>query len=312
VARHKVPTAAVPVIHARWSARFTRWEDDRVELPQNPRTQRGIILTPERFLRELPTVDPAEFWEWSWVNENESIRGEFNYEVATHVDAETIARFARQNPHIAQRYLENLEEHPKDPYDLDRDPALEVRWYELGAQLAAQTPLAFVPRSPTDFRRFIESIVQSFTHNVEEQDGWLLLWNDGRPRAERIVQALFRSTVIHYCRANDIDLTGEANAGRGPVDFKFSQGWQRRALVEVKLTNNSSYWHGLERQTPQYMRSEEIECGYFLSVGFRDPDFEKERLERVRRVAAGVAQNVSYSIEPLFVDARRKPPASRV
>jgi hypothetical protein len=308
---HDVPVAALPIKHADWSDDQRRWVDRRVELPINPYNGDPILLAPERFLRSLPTVDPEDFWDWAWENENENIRGDFNYEIGRHVDAYTIARFARANRRLIRRYIRFLEENPKSPYDLEQDPLLEVRWYEAGAQVAAQTPLRFVPDRPEDFCQFVQTIIECFVHNVEQQDGWILLWSNGNPRAERIAQALFRSAVIHYCRANNIDLTGESNAGRGPVDFKFSQGWNRRALVEVKLTNNSRYWHGIERQTPQYMRSEEIRCGFFLSIGFRPLDFEPARVERVRSVAAKVAAETGYEVTAVPVDAQRKAPASR-
>lgn len=139
----------------------------------------------------------------------------------------------------------------------------------------------------------------------------MLLWVDDKPRKERYVQAMLRTAVWRVCKAHHVDFTGEANAGRGPVDFKFSKGWKRRALAEVKLTNSTQYWHGLQEQTPQYMTSEGIKCGYFLSVGFRDQDFKNERLDRVRKAAETVSSKTGYKVTPIFVDARRKQSASK-
>lgn len=309
--RHDTEMENLRVVHAGWSRDRRRWENEAVLLPKNPFTNRAVLLTPQRFLRELPTVDPLDFWEWAWTNKNEDIRGEFNYEIGRGVDREQIARFARMHPQIVHRYVEHLEQDPKPAYDVDHDPSLEVKWYELGAQFAARVALRVVPTEPDGFCEFVRSIIGAFVHNVEEQDGWQLLWANNRPRSERIVQALFRSTVIHYCRANDIDLAGEANAGRGPVDFKFSQGWERRALTEVKLTSNTRFWRGLERQTPQYMRSEEIQCGFFVAVGFSDPAFDRERIDRVHGVADRVSKETGYVVTPVLVDGRPKSGASR-
>lgn len=312
-ARHDVPTESIRLRHATWNRDARAWLDRFVNLPRNPYSGRAILLAPRRFLRELPSVDPVDFWNWCWSNANEEIRGAFNYDIGRHVDGRTIARFARLNPHLAGKYLRHLEEQPKPPYDFERDPQWQVEWYAAGARFADQIPLARLATTPAEFCDFVEAIVSAFAQNVEEQDGWILLWNDEeRPRAERIVQALFRSTVIHYCRANDIDLSGESNAGRGPVDFKFSQGWEARAVVEVKLTNNSRYWHGLTRQTPQYMRSEEVECGFFVSVGFRDDDFEEERESQVQEAARSTASETGRDVRVVFVDARRKKSASKL
>ena len=76
---------------------------------------------------------------------------------------------------------------------------------------------------------------------------------------------LFRS-ILHTCKIYDVDLTPEANAGPGPVDFKFSAGWSRRALVELKFSKSSSVWDNLEKQTPAYLEADDIECGYFLVI----------------------------------------------
>lgn len=311
-ARYSIPVKLVGIRHTSWSERFERWDDATVELPQNPYTGKGVLLTPQRFLRQLPTVDPNEFWTWAWTNENEAIRGDFNYEIASNVDAKEIARFARMNPHLGHRYVKYLESNPKNPYDFRSDPAGEVGWYTAGASITKATPLAFVPQEPAEFSQFIETIIDAFVQNVENQDGWLLLWHESTPRNERIVQALFRSVVIHYCRANGIDLSGEPNAGRGPVDFKFSQGWHRRALVEVKLTSNSKYWGGLQKQTVQYLKSEEVRAAFYLSVNLADNDYLENRRSKVLEVAERVSREADKEIRVKFVDARRKPSASKL
>lgn len=208
-------------------------------------------------------------------------------------------------------YLKDLEGSPKPAYDMTEDPKL-VRSWEAGRDFAEQNPLSFVPQAVGEFEDWVKSVVEAFAHGLKERGGWKVLWYKGRPRGETIVQEFFKSSAIHYCRANHIDLTPEANAGRGPVDFKFVQHWHARALVEVKLTNNSKYWDGLQKQTVQYLKSEELKTAFFVSVGYRDDDFEEERMDRVRSVAADVSQRANQSISPIFVDARPQSSASRL
>lgn len=313
--RHGVPMRRFRVRHSDWDETFGRWIDGTHELPANPYlTGRPgpVLLTPARFLRELPTVDPDDFWNYAWSNENEQLRGDFNYDLAKNVPARLKARLARQNPDAAMRYLRALEANPKPPYDLARDPALRNRWYEGGRDLAASNPLSFVPDRPEDFPAFIEAMINSFSHGLEQSDAWRLLWMGSRPRGEKEVQYLFRSTVLHYCRANHIVLSGESNAGRGPVDFKFAANWHAQTLVEVKLTNNSSFWDGLRLQTVQYLRSEEVQVGYFVAVGFRDKDFDEDRLDRVRDAARQVSEDTGKDVRFAIVDARRKDSASKL
>ncbi len=57
-------------------------------------------------------------------------------------------------------------------------------------------------------------------------------------------------------RFPDVDMSRESDAGRGPVDFKFAPGWNRRALIEVKLLSSSKLLQGADAQLPQYLASE--------------------------------------------------------
>ena len=126
------------------------------------------------------------------------------------------------------------------------------------------------------------------------------------------MQSAFDLAMVGYCKAHDIDLTPESNAGRGPVDFKFSRGWNRRALVEIKLSNNTKYWDGLNKQTPQYVKSEGIKCGYFLTVQYSDLDVMRDRVQRVEKASAKVSKERGYRVTPIFVDARPKTSASKL
>jgi hypothetical protein len=312
---HGVPMARFRVRHSHWDEEFGRWADGEHELPANPYLTGPpgpVLLVPARFLRKIPTVDPGEFWDYAWANLNEQLRGDFNYDLGKRVPAHLKARLARQHPDTAMAYLRTLETDPKPPYDLAADPDLRNRWYEGGRDLAATSPLSFVPSAPADFPVFVEAMIGSFSHGLEESDAWRLLWVDDKPRGEREVQALFRSAVIHYCRAHGIVHSGESNAGRGPVDFKFAANWHAQALVEIKLTSNSRFWHGLRQQTVQYLRSEEVQLGYFVAVGFYDKDFEQKQLDRIEAVARQVSKETGKDVRFALVDARPKESASKL
>lgn len=310
--RHAVPMAELLVRNSEWSDRFRRWDSTRLLLPASPYGGRGVLLVPQRFLRDLPTIDQAGFWDWAWSNENETIRNELNYEIARSADTTTIIRLARMRPDIVEKYVRAQEKNPKPPYDLTDDPSWEVAWWEDGRTLGSRLPgPSAEPANRSQFHAFVAWFIESFRHNIEDQDGWRVLWRKQGPASERAVQAFFRSAVQHYCKANDIDLSAESNAGRGPVDFKFSLGWSQRALVELKLANNTNFWHGLEVQTPAYMRAEDVDRAYFLVICYRDGDLDKERLRSIRTAAAAYGMREGKKIQPRFVDAREKVSASR-
>jgi hypothetical protein len=75
-------------------------------------------------------------------------------------------------------------------------------------------------------------MLDEFRNYIENNRGWSLLWNDnGIAKSEEAAQLLFLGIVKHYCRANNIDISPEVNIGRGPADFKISQGYEFRSLL---------------------------------------------------------------------------------
>ena len=154
-------------------------------------------------------------------------------------------------------------------------------------------------------------LVEEFRHYVEQNRGWELLWNDNSvPRKEAAAQNLFLGIVKHYCRANDIDVSREADIGRGPVDFKFSQGFARRAVVEVKKADNTKFWNGLEKQLPTYMQAERVAVGYFLVVVFSDAD--AKRVQAIQGEVSRVSKKTGLRLKAVTVDARRPVSASKL
>jgi hypothetical protein len=153
------------------------------------------------------------------------------------------------------------------------------------------------------FDQLVREIVGYFKLAVEEQGLWRFLWYDGVPLAEKRVQDLFKLAASGWCRAYDVDMSPESNTGIGPVDFKFSQGWTRRTLVELKLASNTKFWSGLRKQLPQYMRSESIAEGYFIAICYTERDIARAR--EVARTAAKVSKALRYRITALTIDAQR-------
>jgi hypothetical protein len=311
--KYKIKTERVQVKHSGWSRKDMRWENDYFELPYNPWTKAGVLLVPRRFLRELPVVQPGDFWDFAMSYEAENIKGQFQYDVARNVKADKIADLARKNPDLVRKYVKRYESNVPKPYDVKKDPKGRTNWYEAGIGLAAEARTLATPKAASDFCDFVGRLCDEFVWVVEQRGGWRLLWNpDKTPRAESAVQQLFHVALLGYCKSNDIDLSPESASGRGPVDFKFSKGWERRALVEVKLSNNSAFWHGLTKQTRTYLESEGIRCGYFLAVQYLDDDTKKPRVDRVHKLAGEVSAEFGYTIKPVFVDARPKASASKV
>jgi hypothetical protein len=104
----------------------------------------------------------------------------------------------------------------------------------------------------------------------------------------------------------------EVETGRGPVDFHFSSGYMRRALIEAKLAKNGRFWSNVVHQLPEYMVAEEIVRGSYLVVCYTDDD-RKKKLPRIDGALKAASAKVGYPISMTIVDARPdKPSASKL
>lgn len=89
-----------------------------VEVPTNPVTEGPLLFVPERFLDELPTLNPDDWWA---SYENERLRTDLNYEVMGKVDKATIVATAREHMESVRTWAQGREGDPAQPYDMSRD-----------------------------------------------------------------------------------------------------------------------------------------------------------------------------------------------
>lgn len=315
--RHSIPMERVNVKHADWDPDFKKWKDAVVDLPLNPYATEyigypvGVILTPRRFLRRLPTIDPQEFWDYAFKNEGEQIRADLNYEIGQRADSVKIAQLARRRRRLLEAYLEQLEAHPKPPYDVEEDPDLVV-WPSDFAKRFATAFTTEAPKDYTEFVKFVEDLIANFKHCVEQLGGWELLWVGNTPRKERQVQRLFQVSAAMSCREHDVDLSPESNVGRGPVDFKVTRGAKLKALLEMKLAKSSSFRRNLSGQTAVYLKAERCDRGYFIVVQFTERDLDPSFVRGAEELAANAAATHNIHFKIVWVNARPPLSASNV
>jgi hypothetical protein len=303
---HGVAVETVRYPRGHYDVQEEFWIPLEARLPRNPYNSKPVLLVPRRYLRDLPTISPEDFWEYCYSNENDTIRNDYSFDVTRNVDKKTIVDFARRHPDIRKKYVADVEKRKPEPYDFDRDAKGLVQWYDATARYCGQHPLSFLVTSQAEFLTAVETMVSEFGNYVENNHGWRLLWNDNRtPRREEAAQDLFLGIVKHYCKANDIDISREPNIGRGPVDFKVSSGHQLRALLEVKLTKNGKFWSGLEKQLPKYQDAEGIQVGYFLVVVYSENDLKK--IAGIQARVRAASEKTGYTIKSVLIDARANP-----
>lgn len=172
-------------------------------------------------------------------------------------------------------------------------------------------PLLFSNRilSFVKLKKVVNRILSQFQDQVENKGLWKELWDDkGKQRKEKTAQKLFFTVAYNYCKANNIDLTPEADAGNGPVDFKLSHGFDSKIVVEVKLSTNSHLVQGYKKQLEIYKRADDTDEGIFLLVDVGKIGNKYTEVERVRKKFLekhGKASKIWY------VDGTQKKSASR-
>jgi hypothetical protein len=241
-ARHGIPTQPIRYPRVAFNPEFNRWIPGSLDLPVSVLTGRPILLTPEKFLRDLPTISGGAFWSHCFDSHNEVLRAEFGADISRHVDKQSIIDLAQRHPEFREEFVRDTEGEDPEPYDLKRDLLGRVRWYETTLAHCIGHPLTLGFATSNEFHDFVFNLITAFRLFVEDNGGWRLLWNDtGRPKSEEAAQLLFLGIVKHYCAANEVSVAKESDLGRGPSDFTFAQGHTRRTLIEAKLAKNTKF-----------------------------------------------------------------------
>lgn len=288
-----------------------------LQLPTNKLSGGPVILVPKRFLSDLPALNADD---WFSSSDAEAIRAELNIDVMTRVSKRDIVFLARRHPGSVVRWRQRLEKQKAgEPYNFDADPKGVYQWHDATRDYVSSHPQQLAPPcSEAEFLVVIEAVVNRFKHFIEEKGGWRLLWNDnGTPKNETAAQLAFQGIASAYCEANNIVLDREVELGRGPVDFKFSNGYRQRALLEVKKLDNGRFWNGLRVQLPSYLESDQCSRGWLMAIRYHTGGVSRERARILPREVAVINRHVAAEgndteFRFAMIDARRKPSASKL
>jgi hypothetical protein len=289
-------------------------------LPLNPCLKgdtRPIILVPTDILRELPIAK-----DWSDVSaaaaKNEEFRNRVNTQIAELWQAKTLKdkaelkRWALSGRDAFNDLMQMIRDAEKAPYDLAADPAGELFWRKLATTLATEQPFELRPPATLDVdgvANVVEQIIGQFRFLIEDRRFSEELYANGEPRPEKAAQRLFFAVAYAYCKANNLDVTPEAETGNGPVDFKVSQGFTGRVLVEIKLSTNGKLVAGYTRQLETYKTAEEAQRGYYVVIDVGRMGNKAKVLLGIKNAAAANGEATS----PIdFIDGTRRPSASKL
>ena len=157
----------------------------------------------------------------------------------------------------------------------------------------------------------VKKICNKFKGHIEDNGLWEALWDDKKkkPVKERIVQKLFFAIAENYCDANNLDISPESNAGRGPVDFKISRGSTEKVIVELKYSKSSGLYKNYRRQVETYRQAEKAKKGYYLVLLMDD---NQDRLKELLKIKNKLVSEGRPNPEIIFIDGNPKVSASKL
>lgn len=310
--KHDVPISEVTYKEGYFDPDDIRWKAITCRLPANPYNGKPILLVPKRFLNPHPTINPQDFWGYVYDKDDSSLRQQFGEDISRNVDKKTILELVSRHPELEEEYVEYTASLAGRPYDFRADPEGVYKWYDKTKAWVKKHPISDAVKTQSDLLDALATMLDRFEHFIEHNAGWQLLWNDNTltPKNEGAAQVTFLGVIKHYCIEKNIDVSREANIGRGPVDFKLSAGYRARALIEVKKANNSKFWSGLSSQLPTYLEAEEVSYGCFLVICYNDKDLE--RIQGIEDFVANLNSKLPYKMEVRVVDASRPLSASKL
>ncbi|KJC46656.1 hypothetical protein UP09_11495 [Bradyrhizobium sp. LTSP885] len=263
------------------------------ELASNPYSNipAPIILLPRDILKHLPIVDDALKLSDVALH-NEQLRDRVNqhiseiFKIRTKKEKDFIRNRAMESSAAFQTLLDLLKIIEKEPYDTLKDPQGLLQWRSLAEKFSGVYKLEIKPDATKSRIAQIDEvclqIIEQFRHLVENCRLSQSFYVDGAPRHERFAQLLFYAIAFSYCAANDLDISPEADAGAGPVDFKFSRG-SDRVVVEIKLSTNGKVVEGYEKQLKAYMAAEKATIGHYVVINVGRMGTKWDRLRGIAR-----------------------------
>jgi len=269
---------------------------------------------PQDILRDLPVAN-----DWSGIEkaayENQKVRDRVN-SMLSGIAKPTVAdrkaalkKAALTSSEAFNQFLAAVKEHT-----VGYDPALDALGYYKIKSILSGDPSALksddsynIEKDPEALRDFVKVTIEVFQHHVEKGNLWEELWVEGKPKKERAAQLIYFALADCFCMANDVDISPEANMGGGPIDFKFSKGYNARVLVEMKRSSGTVV-HGYEKQLEIYKDASRTNFGIFVVMDFGGLGQKLSKIKKLRKERLDRGEPAS---EIVVINARKKASASK-
>jgi hypothetical protein len=155
-----------------------------------------------------------------------------------------------------------------------------------------------------EFISTVGKMISLYKHEIENKNGYKLLWLDSEPRYESYCQIFFENIIEQPCDELEIVVSRETTVGTsGDVDFKFSKG-RYKTIVELKRGQNSKLKDGLNEQVPAYMKDLKIKTAFYVIVCFKDNHLK--RIQPLETDSKNIETSKGLKIYVIGIDSRKK------
>lgn len=298
------------------------WERKQYYLPKYNNDY--IILTPRDILtRETSWINKDDMYKKfeniPFTIENDVLRMQinqyFNSQLAIYKDKKTtkeeknkaIMNTIREYPEVLDYYIKQKEDDGINAIATSKkkvDNTEEILINNTQKLIGYLQKTKFFIEEEEDSYQEARKRVKYLKDAIENKDCYLLFYNGEEPiKQEKDLQLMFRLV----CYGSKFDINREVNNGRGPVDYKISNGAIDTALIEFKLAKSTKLKENLKNQLEIYKKSNNTNNGLKVILFF---SAEEER--RVKKILKELNMEEDNNI--ILIDARKdnKPSASNV
>lgn len=275
----------------------------------NPFRNNRLLLVPIDILHALPV---SESWEDidSVVEKNRTLRNEINLDIENvwkKYTTQERKKYLRENVFKCPKSCKRVISEYKSEQISLFNPQYEINYLlEKLRQYIEREEINWTSvKDITSSYDVSVSILTVMKKWVELNKGWELIQNTDSRNREKVVQRFIHLAASSFAESNNVDISCEANEGRGAVDFKISRGLDK-TVIEVKLSSNNKYLHGYKDQVIDYAKSEQTQKMIYVFINLGHP-LKVKRLETVR----DDLYDQGYTVPTLFIiDASKKESAS--
>ncbi|AUL45909.1 hypothetical protein BTL55_02150 [Bordetella trematum] len=275
----------VGITRVEFNYKTKRWIPGKYDLPFINNDY--VILTP----KDMLTRDEA------WINRGDLLDGIEevyqsipNQQLRNQIDTYFMSRLAEDATDQDRKRLaaQTVEQFPiiLDHFIRAKEDTADEA-HRTSKRKVADTQTQFVDEVSRLVREHLEgtafyTVGNSFTESmarvkflkdvIEHKDGWRIFYINGKPiTQEAHLQLLYRLTWF----ASRMDVNREVNNGRGPVDYKVSEGSSDKTLVEFKLARNKKLKTNLQNQVSIYEKANDTSSSITVILYFTDSEWTR-------------------------------------